>query len=99
MCTQKVFGRQKRNKNVVEGFMQNFAILSTNYAFYEVYIKFEGQFLLLTYMAPQPRFGQGLSEDINPLYSISNEVQGPKTQGPDIAAHAICPPEYWSSLV
>jgi hypothetical protein len=55
---------------------------------------------LLTYMALQPRFVQGLSEKIPPLYSMSSEVRpvtGPKS--PAIAFHAIRPPEFRSSLV
>jgi hypothetical protein len=53
--------------------------------------------LLLTYMALQPRFGQGLSEKIPPLYSISSAVcpvTGPKI--PAIVVHAIRPPEFRS---
>jgi hypothetical protein len=51
-------------------------------------------------MAQQPRFGQSLSENIPPLYSISSEVRsvtGPKN--PAIAVHAIRPLRFRFSLV
>jgi hypothetical protein len=46
-------------------------------------------------MALQPRYAQGLSEKIPPLYSISSEIRpvmGPKV--PDIAVHANHPPTW-----
>jgi hypothetical protein len=61
---------------------------------------FEKSYLHNTYMALQPRFGQGLSEKIPPLYLISSVVR-PVTglKGPTIAVHAIRPPRFQSSLV
>jgi hypothetical protein len=101
MCTQKVFGLQKRNKNVVEGFMQNVAILSTIYSFLRslyIYLK-DSSYYLPIWLHNQDLVKTCLRTSIHCTLSRTKFVQGPKTQGPDIAAHAICPPGYWSSLV
>jgi hypothetical protein len=55
---------------------------------------------LLTYLALQPRFGQGLSEKIPPLCSILSEVRSVTGhKDPAIAVYAIRPPGFWSFLV